>query len=199
MINYIQKLTRCIFLILFIALKINAQSLPSVDQITSMSPSQQKALASQYGIDLSSIGVPGVSSSTTPIIPAGLEDLGTEVETEKVIDLETAKKLLQDRDKRHLLRKLERESIPVFERDNLDLKELKTYGHNFFDGEVSNFFAVDNAPIPNNYVIGTGDNIRESNALKISILASSLCCAFQINCVCRIIIYISYLYNISIF
>ena len=159
MINYIQKLTRCIFLILFIALKINAQSLPSVDQITSMSPSQQKELASQYGIDLSSIGVPGVSSSTTPLIPAGLEDLGTEVETEKVIDLETAKKLLQDRDKRHLLRKLERESIPVFERDNLDLKELKTYGHNFFDGEVSNFFAVDNAPIPNNYVIGTGDNI----------------------------------------
>lgn len=160
MINNIQKILVTSIFVAMSMLNVYAQSLPSIDQIGSMSPSQQQALAGQYGVDLSAIGMsPTTTSSGLDLLPSGLDNLGQSDDVTPKVDIQMAKKLLQDQDKREKLKQLERESIPVFERNNKDLRDLKIYGRDFFNEEVSTYAAVDDAPIPNDYIIGVGDNI----------------------------------------
>ena len=109
-------------------------------QLKSMSPSQQRALASQYGFNLDEmLGFAGRDDdfSVRPALGAPGEPL---------------------------------EQVPLDEIDVGDIREeslaeaaeeeLQRFGSNLFDSEVSTFAPVDNIPVPEGYRLGVGDELR---------------------------------------
>ena len=123
-----------------------------IEQFKQLSPSQQQALASSMGIDLSTINALGNSSannrqqnspSLNELVPARVNAVNKQViAEEQVIE----------------------EEQPV-EVDNLqfttseDTLELKPFGYDLFAGEPSTFAPVSDVPIPSEYKVGPGDSL----------------------------------------
>ena len=120
-----------------------AQSLPAgvtpqmAQQFQSMSPAQQQALAQQYGVTL-----PGAAPQQAEQV-AGLGDAGEQLEQSDVVDGEVALK--------------EEESI---ENGGGAIEQvLPRYGRSLFNREVSTFAPTDDAPVPDEYRLGVGDQL----------------------------------------
>ena len=119
-----------------------AQGLPAgvtpqmAQQFQSMSPAQQQALAQQYGVTL-----PGAAPQQSEQVP-GLGDAGEQLEqTDLSADAASEDGELAEGT----------ESAAV--------QQLPRYGRTLFNREVSTFAPTDDAPVPDEYRLGVGDQL----------------------------------------
>jgi polysaccharide export outer membrane protein len=122
-----------------------------IEQFKQMSPSQQQALASSMGVDLSTLkstGNGGASNaqkkapSLNELVPPrdnASSDKTTEPSVE-LIDSQASNSLLQFSSSKNS-------------------RELKPFGYDLFAGEPSTFAPVSDIPIPSEYMIGPGDSL----------------------------------------
>ena len=108
-----------------------------LSQLQGLSPTEQAALARQYGFELPTAGGVLEAEGTVglPGEPLQLNEFAEE-------------KLLQE--------EIERQ---IAERDGLKDAPLKRFGLELFDREISTFAPVDNMPPPDGYRVGPGDNL----------------------------------------
>ena len=120
-----------------------------VDQVKSMPPTQQEALAKQYGIQLPS------GDAGSAYVP-GLAVPGTALQTPKGMtqgDIEAAPDKTEEVEERARTR----------------------YGRTLFSRDVSTFAPTDDAPVPESYRLGVGDQIvvqlfgKENDLLNLQI------------------------------
>lgn len=102
-----------------------------IERLKSMPRAQQEALARQYGIDLSELDAGDLTST--------LGRPGEQLEQKKPNQLRETDEGLRE--------------IMGFR------PELKRYGLDLFDVEVSTFAPTDDAPVPDNYLLGPGDQL----------------------------------------
>lgn len=124
-----------------------------LSQFSTMSSDQRKELAASYGINLEDFGMIGDGGIANDIGMPGneLESDANQVLIERIIDAqENTKKAAEYR----------KDNLPLFEQDYSSIENLPVYGEFLFDGEFSSFSPVDNAPVPNDYVLGVGDSLR---------------------------------------
>ena len=121
-----------------------------VDQLKSMSPAQQQALARQYGISLPSVGAS--SASTVGLATPG-EALPTPVG------------MTQD----------DVEAAAPDKTEEVEERARSRYGRTLFSRDVSTFAPTDDAPVPESYRLGVGDQIvvqlfgKENDQLNLQI------------------------------
>ena len=121
-----------------------------LDQLRSMSPAQQQALARQYGISLPSVGA---SSAST----MGLATPGEA--------LPTPAGMTQD----------DVEAAAPDKTEEVQERARTRYGRTLFSREVSTFAPTDDAPVPESYRLGVGDQIvvqlfgKENDQLNLQI------------------------------
>ena len=106
-----------------------------LDQLRSMPAAQQQALARQYGIPLLDMGQRTDSGSRLA---------------------EPGQPLVSPSDQRYLE---EYSSKPGDVESGEDEDELVRFGSSLFDAEVSTFAPTDNAPVPDSYRLGVGDEL----------------------------------------
>jgi len=107
-----------------------------LQMLQNLSPEQQKALAKQYGVKL-----PSISSQ---------ED-SRSIELEPTIM--TRKQLAEDGDSPDI-----EELLTLLEQDKEE--EIKPFGYEIFEGAPTSFSPVGDLPVPDNYLIGPGDEIN---------------------------------------
>jgi polysaccharide export outer membrane protein len=113
-----------------------------VAQLKNMSPAQQAALARQYGIEIPGAGgVGGVDPQSSTVGQPGEE-----------IDA-------FERVQRMQLEQEIRETIAEEDGEELE-EELKRFGLELFDREISTFAPVDDLPAPDGYLMGPGDTVN---------------------------------------
>lgn len=120
-----------------------------LNQLKSLPPAQARALAQQYGVNLdaylgaearpSTLGQPG--APLTPAVPEGMEGL---------VPPEGAAPEDDDKSEEAALAGVRIEPLDPGAR----------YGLGFFAAEVSSFSPVDNAPVPQDYRLGPGDELQ---------------------------------------
>mgnify|MGYP003705960451 CR=1 FL=1 len=131
-------------IVLFLTALATAQSLPGdltpemVTRLKSMSPEQQQALARQYGIE-----IPGDANNQ---VTQDLASPGQALTSAQGAQWDLAAILGQT-------------ELPEEGRSESESEELKRYGQNLFDSEVSTFAPTDNAPVPSTYRLGVGDQL----------------------------------------
>ena len=126
----------------------------TISQIANMSASERQNLAAQYGVNINDLGLSDISGG-------GDDQLGTSSgpitsDANEII----YQRIIQAEENNNKTREYRRRSIPIFEREYSSIQDLPTYGQFLFDGNYSTFSPVDNAPVPNNYVLGPGDSIK---------------------------------------
>ena len=114
-----------------------------LSQLKNMSPSEQAALAKQYGIELPRSG--GLGSQS-------LEEDVVGQPGEKVDVFERVQKMQLEAEIR---RRIAEEQMAEEEEE-----ELKRFGLELFDAEVSTFAPVDDMPAPEGYFVGPGDTLN---------------------------------------
>ena len=157
-INFrIIQLIALIWLILFSL--VSRGQVPSINssmisQIASMSASERQNLAAQYGININDFDLASSNLGSDDQLGASsgpITSNANEVIYQRIIEAqENNNKTVEYR----------RNAIPIFEREYSSIQDLPIYGQFLFDGNFSTFSPVDNAPVPNNYVLGTGDSIK---------------------------------------
>lgn len=120
-----------------------------VDQLRSMPPAQARALAQQYGVDLNAITGQGTTSAAAPgqtgeaIVPAETFSSSAtssfNAQSQSIEEQEEASK-----------------ATLVIE----PLDPAERYGLGFFSAEVSTFAPLDNTPVPQDYRLGPGDELK---------------------------------------
>jgi polysaccharide biosynthesis/export protein len=151
-IAHLKSLSILLFLISVVA-ESQMLSPAMISQLKNMSPEQQRTLAGQYGIDLSmGAGIAG---------PSALDELGQKGEP---LISEAGERLagntLKNAEKNYgksLKSTTNEESI--FESSYKDTSELPIFGQFLFDSDVTTYAPVDNAPVPDDYIIGVGDSL----------------------------------------
>jgi polysaccharide export outer membrane protein len=113
-----------------------------VAQLKNMSPVQQAALARQYGIEIPGAGgVGGVNPQSSTV-----GQPGEEIDTfERVQRMQLEQEI--------------RETIAEEDGEELE-EELKRFGLELFDREISTFAPVDDLPAPDGYLMGPGDSVN---------------------------------------
>lgn len=109
-------------------------------QLKSMPPSEQRAVARQYGFNLDEVlGVAGGDGDIgeRPALGAPGEPL-EQVQLDEIDGAEDREESLAEEAK----------------------EELQRFGSNLFDSELSTFAPVDNIPVPEGYRLGVGDELR---------------------------------------
>ncbi len=121
-----------------------------IEQFKKMSPSQQQALASSMGIDLSSINILGNKGvSNTQQHSPSMNDLVP----------------VRNNATNNLNETQQSETKPTVEANSLqfsaseDTFKLKPFGYDLFAGEPSTFAPVSDIPIPAEYKVGPGDSL----------------------------------------
>lgn len=117
-----------------------------IEQFKKLPKSQQKALAKQYGIDLSQLN-------------KSEKELGEALQDESL--------LVQPR--------IDEEEKTEEEKFKPQMAELKPFGYELFAGEPMSFMPSENAAIPDSYIVGPGDSFqinfygKESDSFEIEV------------------------------
>ena len=139
-----------------VSLSVLGQGLPPgvtpgmVDQLTSMSPAQQQALARQYGITLPT---GGSGSADAPDLAAP----GTVLQTPVGMTQDDIKAATPDKT------------------EEVKERARTRYGRTLFSRDVSTFAPTDDAPVPESYRLGVGDQVvvqlfgKENDQLNLQI------------------------------
>ena len=120
-----------------------------VDELKSMSPEQQQALARQYGVILPS----GTAAADMPVLAAPGAMLPTPVE------------MTQD----------DIEAVAPDITEEVEIRARTRYGRALFSRDVSTFAPTDDAPVPESYRLGVGDQLivqlfgKENEQLNLQI------------------------------
>lgn len=109
-----------------------------MDQFRSLPESQQKALASQYGIDLDDLNGVDDQRQTRPL------------STESTIRPRMTEKELAERELTALEKELEEQE---------EESGLPMFGYDLFAGEPTTTVPLSDLPVPNDYILGVGDEI----------------------------------------
>ncbi|GIU49908.1 sugar transporter [Shewanella sairae] len=117
-----------------------------IEQFKTLPQAEQERLAKQYGFDPELLNA-GATSSQQPfenqaiINPRAVEDEELkELKEQQIIVDEVTQFLKDQKDK--------------------DTKKLQPYGYNLFEGEPITFAPVTDIPVPGEYLVGPGDNIK---------------------------------------
>lgn len=108
----------------------NQPTAAQIEQFKKLPKAQQEQLARQYGVDLSSLNR---SSAAEPAVTAITEPQMTVTPAE---------------------------AEPVKESVDVQDNRLPTFGYDVLKGSPSSFTTLDNVPVPNDYVLGPGDEVR---------------------------------------
>lgn len=125
-----------------------------ISQIANMSASERQNLATQYGVDINDLGLDNLNAGSDDQLGSSSGPItsdANEIIYQRIIEAE---------ENNNKAREYRRKTIPIFEREYSTMQDLPLYGQFLFDGNYSTFSPVDNAPVPNNYVLGTGDSIN---------------------------------------
>jgi polysaccharide export outer membrane protein len=138
-----------------VSLSVLGQDLPPgvtsgmVDQLKSMSPAQQQALARQYGITLPAV----TTAAATPVLAAPGKALPAPMGmTQEDIDAAAPDKT-----------------------EEVETRGRTRYGRALFNRDVSTFAPTDDAPVPETYRLGVGDQLvvqlfgKENEQLNLQI------------------------------
>ena len=139
-------------LALLLPVAVQAQSLSpaQIERFKSLPKAQQEALASQYGVDLDSIGGGSGSASSN-----GEQIRNPEPVVEKT-PASSAEKEGQDEE----LEETNVETKASSAENEKKTKRLEPFGYDLFAGSPSTFAPVTSIPVPAEYTIGPGDEIR---------------------------------------
>ena len=144
----------------FGAMGVQGAALPNlspamIEQLKALPPSQARALAQQYGIDVDS--VLGGSRSQEPA-PGQLPPFGAQPSgLQSLMDPELLQQLgVQEASRDEDELEDATESLDTIE----PLDPSKRFGLDFFSTDVSTFAPVDNAPVPQDYRLGPGDELQ---------------------------------------
>jgi len=156
-------LIKNVFVFVFLSLAIcsgtfvtKADAAQSIDpaiiaRIQSLPPERQKALARQYGVDPRLINSPGeLAEPNYRLGQPGekVKQLPSRAQLERLERLETETKTILDVED------------GFWEQDEKEeQEELKRFGIDIFDEEVTSLTSVDDMAIPNSYVLGVGDEL----------------------------------------
>ena len=151
-------LVMTLFLVLAVSQQARAQ-LPEglspqvAERFMGMSMRQQQAIARQYGLSLTQLKeqanlalapqVPDVNS------PSGVPQIGLGDRGVPLQPYEPSSDVIK-------LSEAELQADPIEE----EADQLKRFGTDFFSGEISTFSQTDDAPVPSDYRIGVGDELR---------------------------------------
>ena len=113
-----------------------------VAQLKNMSPAQQAALARQYGIEIPGAGAVGGANHQASTVGQPGEEID-----------------VFERVERMQLEQEIREAIVQEDGEELE-EELKRFGLELFDREISTFAPVDDLPAPAGYLMGPGDSVN---------------------------------------
>ena len=130
-----------------------AQPTPAqIEQFKKLPKSQQEQLARQYGVDLSAItGGSSASSSEQTEVAAPTRAMAGSAQS-------TA---LTDADYELMLKDLTDEQLKdLMNHIKVQQEELMPFGYDVLKGSPDSFVAIDNIPVPSDYVVGPGDEIR---------------------------------------
>ncbi|QYJ88058.1 SLBB domain-containing protein [Shewanella mesophila] len=121
-------------------------SLQMMEKFKSLPKAEQERLAKQYGLDPSAISADSNSSqqqlgSQSIINPREIKDEQTKALKEQQLIVEEVHQFLKDQ-------------------KDKETKKLKPYGYDLFEGEPMTFAPVSDIPIPGEYLVGPGDNIK---------------------------------------
>ena len=125
-----------------------------LSQFSSMSLDQRRELAAQYGINLNDLGMG--SNDRIGNNNVGMEAMSLRSEANQTL----YERVIEDQENTKKAEKHRKDSIPLFEQNYSSIEDLPIYGQFLFDGEFSTFAPIDNAPVPNNYVMGPGDSLK---------------------------------------
>ena len=125
-----------------------------LSQIGNMSPAQIRDMANQYGINLDQMGLGSMGDSQLQ----GLTNDSSEIETDANEIL--FERIINAQEYRNKAEEKKRNNIPIFERDIESLEDLPIFGQFLFDGKYSTFAPMQDIPVPNSYVLGSGDTLR---------------------------------------
>jgi polysaccharide export outer membrane protein len=123
------------------------------ERFMSMSTRQQMAIARQYGLSLTQLKeqaneVLAPEVSNVPGAP-GLPQMGLGDRGVPLLPYESPGETLM----------LEEDGL-LDEEVDVETDELQRFGTSFFNGEISTFAQTDDAPVPSDYRIGVGDELR---------------------------------------
>lgn len=116
-----------------------------IEMFQNLSPEQQRALASQYGIDLDKLNL-----SNTPAQP----ELQPEIRNER-----PQRKNRSMFEEQNLTTEQEQAEETSLSDDEPDAEQLEQFGYDLFADTPDAFIPADNIPPPDNYVLGPGDNL----------------------------------------
>lgn len=136
----------------FLTLSVHGQSLSPemIGRLNSMSPAQQQSLARQYGVSVPSVAAPS----------SNVSDLATPGETLPVPSGMTQAEI---------------EAATPDKTEEVEERARTRYGRTLFSRDVSTFAPTDDAPVPDSYRLGVGDQIvvqlfgKENNELNLQI------------------------------
>lgn len=117
-----------------------------IEQFKTLPKAEQERLAKQYGLD------PAMLTSGSQTSQEGFENQSIinprEVEDEKAKELKEQQLIVEE--------------VTQFLKDqkDKDTKKLQPYGYDLFEGEPMTFAPVSDIPVPGEYLIGPGDNIK---------------------------------------
>ncbi|MBT6245299.1 MAG: hypothetical protein HOI43_07790, partial [Gammaproteobacteria bacterium] len=148
--NYILSIGS-IMLLLLVSIVQSAPEIPPglVAQFNQMSPAEQRALANQYGVDITDL----VAKKTAGGKPAPAKALAAPAEPIKPVIAPTkapAPKRVAPVQPPAIVKSVATVAIEP---------PLKRFGSQIFDANVTTFAPVDNIPVPPGYLLGVGDNI----------------------------------------
>jgi polysaccharide biosynthesis/export protein len=125
-----------------------------LSQFGNMSSSERNALATQYGINLGDLGIGNDLNGMSD--DAGIS--GNEFTSD--VDRVLYQRIIDAEDNSSKANDYRNNNNSIFERDLSSIDDLPIYGQFLFDGEFSTFAPTNNAPVPNDYVMGAGDSLR---------------------------------------
>lgn len=127
-----------------------------LQQLKSLPPAEQQALAKQYGVDLNAVA--GQPAAPKPVAKPG-------VSLQQAQPVEVKAKAADEDKAGEISVKLASETVLTNEkltpeeRSETKVETLSRFGRSLFDANVSTFAPTDNSQVPPNYTLGVGDEL----------------------------------------
>ncbi|AUM14982.1 SLBB domain-containing protein [Ketobacter alkanivorans] len=131
-----------------------------IEMFKSLSPEQQRALASQYGVDLNQMGL--ASGPAQPNLQPNQTVTRTTAQDNTTLE-DAANKTIQT------------DKLNESASDTTTKGQLKQFGYDLFSGTPDAFTPASDIPPPDSYVLGPGDNLvvqlygKENNSYSLTI------------------------------
>ena len=130
-----------------------------IQQFKSLPKAEQEKLAKQYGIDPSMMGGGEASSKHLPNPNIVDERQQFDEDGQRIYDEDSKDNNANNANKNNNYNNQDKKETLNFESDNAKF-QLKRFGYELFRGEPTTFAPVSHAPVPSEYLVGPGDNIK---------------------------------------